>query len=331
MGVTVLKKTLSLLQQRVGVDRFHHSRWYPERSMHRAQLIMNPEARAVTPAMRSVVESALKGRFKLDSVTTRARDDGIAAARDAVEEGAELIVAFGGDGLVNEVVNGMVGSDATLAIVPGGTMNVLARNLGIPRGILEATDWILQRAGQADPLSLRLGEAGGRFFTFAFGAGFDADAARWVEAHTATKRRFGEPYFYAAGFLTFIREYGTKAPFLTIETGSGVHEAVMAIALNGGVYAYLAGRPVRLGSGTPLDEHLELFMLRRMQFYRLPQYALGAFVTGNFGSDGTSVSGLESFVITGKEPFAVHFDGEPMPSVDRLEVRKTEMVLRVLA
>lgn len=299
--------------------------------MHRAQLIMNPEARAVTPAMRSVVESALKGRFKLDSVTTEARDDGIDAARHAAEDGAELIVAFGGDGLVNEVVNGMAGSDATLAIVPGGTMNVLARNLGIPRGILEATDWILQRAGQTEATELKLGEAGGRFFTFAFGAGFDADAAKWVESHSATKRRFGEPYFYAAGFLTFLRDYGTKRPFLTVETEAGVQQGVMAIALNGAVYSYLAGRPVRLGPGRPASGKLQLFMLRRMQFYRLPQYALGAFITGNFGAQSSSAAGLESLVITGQEPFSVHFDGEPMPAIERIEVRATDTTLKILA
>src|SRR5687767_15851067 len=120
---------------------------------------MNPEARGVTPPLIRLVNAALEARFKLDSSLTNARDAGIEVSRNAIESGAELIIAFGGDGLVNEVINGMQGSDATLAIIPGGTMNVLARNLGLPRDPIEAADNILLRYLEVKPRTLRLGKA----------------------------------------------------------------------------------------------------------------------------------------------------------------------------
>lgn len=299
--------------------------------MERAELIMNPEARGVTPAMRSVVESALKGRFKLDTITTEARDAGFTAAKDAVEAGADLVVAFGGDGLVNEVVNGIAGSDVTLAIVPGGTMNVLARAIGIPRGILEATDLILRKAGNAEPTEISMGKANDRFFTFVAGCGFDADTAGWVESHKSSKRRFGEPFFYAAGFLTFLSRYTGRPPFLRCTGAFGEESGVGAIALNSGIYAYLAGRGVKLGTTDPVHGKLDLFLLRRMRITRLPNYAIGAFLTGNFGSDALSVPALTDFMVDSDEEFSFHCDGEPLPPTKRVDVRVSEEMLRVLA
>jgi diacylglycerol kinase family enzyme len=298
--------------------------------MNRAQLIMNPEARGVTPAMRRVVEAALQARFKLESITTHARDEAIDVAREAVESGVELVVAFGGDGLVNEVVNGVAGGDAAIAIVPGGTMNVLARNLGVPRGILESTDRILQAAGTAKPIEIKLGKANDRLFTFCCGCGFDADVARWVESHRFSKRRLGEPYFYAAGFLTFLREYATRRPFLRCEGEFGREEGVSAIGLNSGTYAYLAGREVRLGTTKPVRGRLDLFLLKRMRLTRLPNYAIGAFLSGNFGSDARSATGLDGFKVDGDLPFSMHCDGEPLPPQTSVSMRIASDTLKVL-
>lgn len=298
--------------------------------MQRAQLIMNPEARRVTPAMQRVVESALRARFKLDAVVTKARDSAIEVARDAVESGAELIVAFGGDGLVNEVVNGIAEGDATLAIVPGGTMNVLARNLGIPKDPLEATDKILRSAGTVAPKEIRLGLAGDRLFTFVCGCGFDAEVAEWIETHKPSKRRFGEPYFYAAGVTTFLRRYAGRRPYLRCEGDFGTAEGVLAMGLRSSHYAYLAGRPVRLGHSDPDDDKVDLFLLRDMRPWRLPAYALGAFVTGRFGADSLRAQGLESFTVSSGSAFPVHVDGEPIEPVSRLEVGVSPKKLKVL-
>lgn len=303
--------------------------------MKRAHLIHNPEARGVTPALRRVVEAALEGRFKLESTVTHARDAGIEVARDVAGSGVDLVIAFGGDGLVNEVVNGIATIQpedrVALAVIPGGTMNVFARNHGIPKDPLEATDRILQRAEGFQLKKVQLGKVNDRYFTFAFGAGFDAESAARVEQHKNTKKRFGEPYFYAAALATFVGSYFSKEPFLNVETSSGRRQAVMAIALNGPTYAYIAGRPIRL-AGEPRGEGsgLDLFVLNRLRYSRLLTYAKGALFTGRYGSDSASLRGLENLSITSDVPFAIHVDGEPLPQVGSAKVSMSDVSIDLL-
>ena len=293
-------------------------------------MIMNPEARGVTPSLQHLMTTALEARFKLSVTETHARDVGVDVARRAVDDGAELLIAFGGDGLVNEVVNGMAGGEATLAIIPGGTMNVFARNLGIPTNPTEAADYILGRAGSIEPRKMSLGLANDRYFTFACGCGFDAEAAARVEAHRRAKRRYGEPYFYAAALATFAASYALKKPFLTCEGDFGVEEAVLAVGLVANTYAYLAGRPLRLGQPAPPDGGLALFLVRRLSFIHLPRYAFGA-LTGRFGPGAVSVSDVEEFTVSGKEPVAYHVDGETLEPVEQIHVRPSPHQLNVLA
>lgn len=297
--------------------------------MLRAHLIMNPEARGVTASLQHLMATALEARFTLSVTETHARDAGVQVARDAVNAGAELLIAFGGDGLVNEVVNGMAGSDATLAIIPGGTMNVFARNLGIPTNPTEAADHILNVAGNNEPRRMNLGLANDRYFTFACGCGFDAEAAARVEAHRTAKRRYGEPYFYAAALATFAASYAIKKPFLTCEGEFGTEEVVLAVGLVAGAYAYLAGRPLRLGSSEPPQGGLGLFMVRRLSFVHLPRYAFGAF-TGRFGPGAVSLSDVEDFTVTGSDPVAYHVDGETLPPAIEVHVRPSPHMLSVL-
>src|SRR5436305_15283748 len=101
--------------------------------MH-AVLIENPLAGKNTPGSIRVAERALEATFELELVTTNARGHAAALARGAVDAGAKTVIAYGGDGTVNEVINGLLSggnsSDVTLAVLPGRTTNVLARGLG---------------------------------------------------------------------------------------------------------------------------------------------------------------------------------------------------------
>lgn len=294
----------------------------------RAQLIMNPEARRVTPAMKRVVRAALEARFKLDSVETQARDAAIVITEEAIDVGCEWIIAFGGDGLVNEVVNGIVGTDAKLAIIPGGTMNVLSRNLGIPTDPLEAVDRILSRAGGERTTKIDLGSVDDRYFTFSCGCGFDAEAATHVEDHRRSKRRFGEPYFYAAALGTFLKKYSGRQPFLQATGDFGTKQAVSIIGVSGGTYAYLLGRPVQLG-GDRIPAALDVFMLERLEYSRIFRYGWGALFDGEFGAHSAKLS-TSGYTVTSDEPFAVHVDGEPLASRQHADVKANAAQVEVL-
>src|SRR5687767_14779167 len=121
-----------------------------------AVLIVNRFAGNLSDRDREVVISALKARFDIEGFSTTGRGSGIDVARKAAEEGAPLVIAFGGDGHVNEVANGVAGTDTTMAIVPGGTMNVFARSLGIGTDPMEAVNSLHARI-DSPPKAVSLG------------------------------------------------------------------------------------------------------------------------------------------------------------------------------
>jgi diacylglycerol kinase family enzyme len=299
-------------------------------------MIVNPYSRRVTPAATRAVTRILGAGRSLRVVSTESPSGGIAAARDAVESGAELVVAFGGDGLVNEVVNGLVGSNVPLGVIPGGTMNVFARSLGLPRVPGEAARHLAARAGDGIRTAMDLGCANDRWFTFACGMGFDAEAATRVNGHPRAKHRYGEPYFYAAALATLVGSYAVKAPFLRCTGDFRARRGVLAIALVGRPYAYLAGRPIRLGRGTGRSPRraaagLSLFVLRDMRLRRVPEYALAALFTGRFGPGTDFVEGLRSLRVDADEPIPAHVDGERLPFARSVEVRFVRAALTVVA
>ena len=111
----------------------------------RAVLIVNPNATSTTPAGRDLLAHALESRVKLTVAHTDHRGHAIEIARDAARDGIDVLIIHGGDGTVNEVVNGIlgeVGVDGTapaVGVVPGGSANVFARALGISPDPIAAT------------------------------------------------------------------------------------------------------------------------------------------------------------------------------------------------
>lgn len=294
-----------------------------------AVLICNPRAGRVTPHVVEDVTERLATRYDLKVVTTLTRRHGIELAAQAAEEGFPTVIALGGDGHVNEVVNGMVGSSSTLAILPGGTMNVYARSLGIPRRLSASIDHLL-RLDRAAARPCDLGVMDDVHFTFAGGCGFDAEVARLVESHLASKRRFGEPYFYWSALRILSRR--TPSSMLVDLSGTEV-EVQMAVVCCGGPYAYLFGLPVRLVPSDERTESLDLVALTRLKVTSIPWYAFRATFGGSVSAhrDAVSVRGLDRVSIRAEKPFARHVDGEPLGSTDAVEFRSAPAAVQVLA
>src|SRR5689334_18226205 len=154
----------------------------------RAVLIVNPTATSTTTAGRDLLAHALESRMELTIEHTRHRGHGGEIAHAAVQDGADLVVVHGGDGTVSNVVNGLLGPPGplptghipALAIVPGGSANVTARQLGIPPGPIDATNqliWLLDRYGQEKKWR-RIGliDCGERWAILNAGMGVDAEA-----------------------------------------------------------------------------------------------------------------------------------------------------------
>jgi len=291
---------------------------------------VNPNAGRLTESVRSEVLAALRARFTVEVYATTARDTGIAIAQELTEDRDRLVIAFGGDGHVNEVVNGVAGTGSSLAIIPGGTMNVFARALGLPLDPFEAISY-LEHALDREPRRVNLGKMDERYFTFSAGCGFDAEAAERVERYVPNKRRFGELFFYWSAFRVLAGSHRHREPTMTLSGPFGTERVAMAIASNAGPYAYLLNRPVAVAPNVRLEGGLDIFALRSMRIEAFPMYAWRAAVSGDLVDHEEVVyqSDLDGFDLVGDKPFNRHVDGEPLPPRSRARFQIVRDVLKV--
>src|SRR5919112_5742590 len=112
----------------------------------RMLVIVNPYASTVSDRLKNLVVYALQGRYEVEAIDTQAKAHATELCREAAEEGYDVVVAFGGDGTVNEAANGLAGSSTALGCLPGGATNVYCRMLGIPNDIVDATEHLLRLA-----------------------------------------------------------------------------------------------------------------------------------------------------------------------------------------
>lgn len=241
----------------------------------RALLVMNPHATTTTAAGRDVLAHALASELKLEVLLTRYRGHAAEATAEAVSAGVEVVVAHGGDGTVNEVVNGMmVGTGGrraaawaapALAVVPGGSANVFARALGTPRDPVEATAQILTALEAGRSRTVGLGRADDRWFTFNAGMGWDAEVVAAVERARAAGHE-ASPLRYAA---TALREYVRqrwRPTAMTVEVPGMLAptEVRLAFVSNTDPWTYLGPRAVRTNPRSSFASGLGLFALREL-------------------------------------------------------------------
>jgi diacylglycerol kinase family enzyme len=276
-----------------------------------AVLIVNPNAGRLSDQARAEVVSALRSRYRLDVFPTEEPGSGMKIAGDAAASGAELVIAFGGDGHVNEVVNGLAETSTALGIIPGGTMNVFARALGIPLNPRDAIEHLdVSRAGRTVPL----GKMDDRYFTFAAGCGFDAEAAQRVERYVPVKRRFGELFFYWSAVRVLAGSYRHRNPSMTLSGVFGEVAVSMVIASNAGPYAYFGPLPVQVAPEVRLEMGLDVFALKTMRVEALPIYMWRVLVSHDIvhHNDSFYRTDLDCFELSAPESFARHVDGEPV-------------------
>ncbi len=219
----------------------------------RMLVIVNPYATTVSDRLKNLVVYALRGRYEVDAIDTNARGHATELSREAAREGYDVVVAFGGDGTVNEAANGLAGSDTPLCCLPGGRANVYCRMLGIPNDVVDATEHLLLMADDWRPRRVDLGLLGDRVFTFSAGAGLDASVVERVDAHPRLKARYGEWYYTWTGVRTFTRRYLLHPPRLEARIGESTIPGVTVIVQNATPYTFFGNRPVEMGEGAALD------------------------------------------------------------------------------
>src|SRR3954451_9444863 len=270
----------------------------------RALVVVNPAATATTAKGRDVLVRALASELKVDVAETGHRGHARELGARAVAARADVVVTLGGDGTVNEVVNGLLEHGPaphlpTLAVVPGGSTNVFARALGRSRDPIEATAEILDalRNGRTRRVSLCTASATGtssapvgahdeksapavaaadaaaapewtepRWFVFAAGLGFDADVIARVEAQRATGRRSTGALYVREATSAFLLGRERRRPAMTVHLPGEppVEDLFLCLVSNVSPWTYLGARPVNPSPEASFDAGLDVFAMGRM-------------------------------------------------------------------
>jgi diacylglycerol kinase family enzyme len=238
----------------------------------RALLVVNPTATTTTERGRDVLVRALRSEVDLEVAYTLRRGHAAELARAAAETGVKLLVTLGGDGTVNEAVNGLMavsgGADArpALAVVPGGSTNVFARAIGLPKDWTEGTGVILEALRQGRSRTVGLGLADDRYFTFCAGLGLDAAVVHRVE-RARLRGRVSTPALYLrSAFGQFIMMGDRRRPSITIERPGerGEEELATVIVQNTAPWTFLGDRPVNPNPLASFDTGLDVMALRTL-------------------------------------------------------------------
>jgi diacylglycerol kinase family enzyme len=249
----------------------------------RAVLIVNPNATSTTPAGRDLLAHALESRVELTVIHTDHRGHAIEIAEAARRDGIDVIIVHGGDGTVNEVVNGLLGIPTrqklpdgpmpAVAVVPGGSANVFARALGISPDPIEATnqliDLLSERRNDGSWRRIGLMDCGERWAVFTAGMGVDGDVVAAVEAQRAKGRKVTAGRYIRIAVREMLSNV-RQEPRLTLELPgrepvSGVYFAFVS---NASPWTYANTRPVWTNPGTTFDTGLGVFATTSMNVWK---------------------------------------------------------------
>jgi len=312
----------------------------------RMLVIVNPYATTVSDRLKNLVVYALQGRYQVEAVMTEAQNHATEIGREAIDGGYDIVVAFGGDGTLNEVAHGLAGTDVPVTMLPGGSTNVVCRSLGIPADVVDATEHLLGLADNFQPRKIDLGLASGRHFVFACGAGLDAMVVKRVDAHPKLKTRFGEWYYTYAAVTGFNRHYlmGTPAT-LRLRSEQGEVEGITTVAQNSDPFTYFGDREVRVCEGIAIDNGtMSVAMLKRAALRDMPTVMARCLSTsGRFkavdhkqiehfaGLREARVDSLTTDEAGNTVPFPVEVDGDYIGDHESLELGIAPGALTIVA
>lgn len=309
--------------------------------------MVNPKATTTSERSRDILVRALRSEVDLEVEYTRRRGHAMTLARDAALGGADLVVTLGGDGTVNEAVNGLMSAEPdphepackaerrpALAVVPGGSTNVFARALGVPRDWAEGTYVILQALREGRSRTIGLGRADDRYFTFCAGLGLDAEVVRRVE-RARLRGKVSTSWLYLRSAVTqYFTETERRNPLITLERAGEPTEVglAMVVVQNTAPWTYLGDRPIDACPDASFDTGLDVLGMRIL---RVPSTARIAthLVTGRGrpgGKQAFSLHDVGGFTLRTARPLAFQLDGDYLGERSKVEFVAVPEALRVV-
>lgn len=325
----------------------------------RALLVVNPNATTTTVASRDVLARALSSELKLEVAETTHRGHAAVVAEQAAQDGIELVIAHGGDGTVNEVVNGVLAATGgvptdpldgpAVAVVPGGSANVFARALGLSRDPMEAASTILRAVEDRRSRLVGLGRTdrvtgpegggpgaggpGGRWFTFNAGMGWDAEVIAAVEAAREAGREATPMRYAGTAFRHYLRlRRRPHSMTVEIEGAAPVEDVRVAFISTTDVWTYLGPHAVRTNPGASFGAGLGLLALRDLGTGTVAP-TLRRMLLRDGDPRGRHVlrqDAAPGIRISSVEPIALQVDGDHLGLCTEVRFRSVSDALRVV-
>lgn len=313
----------------------------------RALLIVNPQATSATELRRDVIVRALASEIDLEVVETRYRGHAAALAAGAARRHLDIVLPLGGDGTVNETVNGLLGPASpgqagedradglpVLAPIPGGNANVFIRSLGQSMDPIDATGRILAAIAAGKSRHIGLGLAGSRYFTFCAGLGIDAEVVRAIEGLRASGRKASDTLYVGTTLAQYFFVTDRRHPALTLERDGhpAVDHLFLGVVSNTAPWTYLGHRPVNPSPRADFGTGLDVFALRRLRTVSTLN-AIRQMLRAKRGPHGRHVLSLHderAFTLRSSRPIALQVDGEYMGEHECVAFHAVPRALRVI-
>nr|WP_246508431.1 diacylglycerol kinase family protein [Actinocrinis puniceicyclus] len=313
----------------------------------RGLLVMNPKATTATERTCDVLVGALSSALDLRTVRTERRGHAADLAREAEADGFDVVIAFGGDGTVNEVVTGLLTNGPgpqvpALAVVPGGSTNVFARALGLPNQAVEATGALLRCLRERQTRLVSVGAAhfdgaeNPRYFTFSAGYGFDAAVVGAVERQREAGRRSTGALYIRSALNEYFRHTDRKsAPIRAVlADGTELPPLFMAVLANTAPWTYLGSRPILATPQAGFETGLDLFGLASMSVLPVWRTVGRLLVNSQRLGKGRGVlirHDLPEITLSAQRPVEFQVDGDYLGPRERVTFRSVPDALRVFA
>jgi len=299
----------------------------------RILLVVNSFATSVTPRNTVQVHQYLARHHDVQVVETSERGHATRFAVDAAARGLDAVIAFGGDGTLNEVATGLAGSAVALGVLPGGSTNVFARSLGLANDPLVAVTQLSAGLASGLVMPIGLGEANGRFFTFHAGIGYDAEVVRQVERTFSFKRLVGQPLFVYSALKSWFVDYDRKFPHFTVEIDSRkIPNGFFAVVLNTNPYTYVGKRAVELSRAASLEKPLVAVVFRRLSTPLMVSTIVSALRKGGVSARrGVEIiENVSQVTFDFPAPFGYQLDGDYIDETTTLTIRHRPESLRLI-
>ena len=303
----------------------------------RGLLIVNRHATSMTATVTDLAVRSLAGSVDLDVERTQYRGH---ARELAAATAANLVIVHGGDGSINEVVNGVMSAEdgrrPLIAVIPGGGANVLARALEVPLDAAAAIRQVREAIAAGRHRTIGLGLAADRYFTFSAGLGWDAEVVREVDRMRAQGHRESVTLFLRTMIRQYYRGTDRRQPALTLERDGEppIGGLFMAIITNRSPWTYFRDRPLLPVPNPDFNSGLDLLALQRLRLTTVFN-AVGQMLYVRsrppHGPGMLSVLGSESLTLRSARPIAIQADGEYLGQTEAVKLQFVPHALRIVA